>query len=368
MQLLARFRRGTGSTALALVTATALTAAWAAPASAVAKPKKATKSQKADPEPASEPASDEEVAAAAAALGEISGDGLEVSVEGEGEAQGEPEVSGAELDASARAAFDSGDYATAAESWTLALEVTPESKSTHMARAVMLENAVIARRQVYAETQDRDALFAAQDTLHAYMRECKRAYDLRCNSHPETDDARALLADVRGAIDASEDLVKRRAPPEYLTAIGGRPLDVTKRHEPVPPWAIVATIGGAAVATGGAYLLYWARTETRFQTADEGTAVARFADEDTTGDTGTDTDTDSGTSSTGTLSGVTLTDEAKGKLYTGLGVTGIAVGVGFIVLGALRVAKTRRINRRESLAVSPALGPGGGGVLIQGRF
>ena len=359
MQLLARFRRGTGSTALALVTATALTAAWATPASA-AKPKKSQKSQKSEPEPAAEPGSDEDVAAAAAALGELSGDGLEVSVEGEGEAQGEAELSGAELDASARAAFDSGDYATAAENWSVALEVTPESKSTHMARAVMLENAVIARRQVFAETQDRDALYAAQDTLHAYMRECKRAYDLRCNAHPETDDARALLADVRGAIDASEDSVKRRAPPEHLTAIGGRPLDVTKRHEPVPPWAFVATIGGAAIATGGAYLLYWARTDARFQTTDEGTAVARFAEEDTTGDTGT--------TSTGTLSGVTLTDEAKGKLYTGLGVTGIAVGVGFIVLGALRVAKTRRINRRENLAVSPALGPGGGGVMVQGRF
>ncbi|MEZ4381931.1 MAG: hypothetical protein R3A79_11340 [Nannocystaceae bacterium] len=367
MKLLARLRRGSGSTAIALVTATVLTAAWAAPAEA-AKPKKSQKSQQPEPEP--EPASDEEVAAAAAALGDLSGDGLEVSVEGdEGQADGEAgegEVSGAELDMSARAAFDRGDYATAAEEWTLALEVTPEGKSTHMARAVMLENAVIARRQVYAETRDRKALFAAQETIHTYMRACKRAYDFRCNSHPETDDARALLADVRGEIDASEDQIARRAPPEHLTAIGGRPLDVTKRNEPVPPWAFVATVGGAAIVTGGAYLFYWARTEPSFQTSDETAVASRFADEDTTTDT--DTDTDTSTSSTGTLSGVTLSDETKGKLYTGLGVSVMAVGVGFIVLGALRMARTRRYNRRESLALSPALGPGGGGVMVQGRF
>ncbi len=244
--------------------------------------------------------------------------------------------------------------------------MTPESKATHMDRSVMLINAVSAYKQVYAETQEREALYSGRSAIHAYMRACKSAYDVRCNVHPETDEARALLAEVSELIDNHEEKTLRRGPPEYNTVIGGRPLDVSKRRDPLPRWTLVATIGGIAVIGGGSYLLYWARTEPRFQAADEDTAIARFAEDDATDGT-----TDDGTTSDGTTSStasLTLSDETKGKVFTALGVGGIAVGVGFIVLGALGIRKHRRLNRRENIALSPSFGPSGGGMVLQGRF
>jgi len=365
MKLLARLRRGTGATAIALFTATTMTAVWAVPTEAVAKPKsgkkstkKSKKSKKVEEEP---PDVDSEAEA-------VDPEAVDPEVVDPAEApvEAEPaEPTGADYDEQARAAFDGGNYRTAGELWTLALEGTPEGKKTHVDRSVMLINAVNAYKQVYAETNEREALFSGRSTIHAYMRACKSTYDVRCNGYAETDDARALLAEVTELIDKSEDMTLLRAPPEYNTAIGGRPLDVAKRHDPLPAWTLVAAIGGIAVIGGGSYLLYWARTEPRFQTDEStDTAIARFADEDTTTDDGTD-----GTGTTTTSSSlVPLSDESKGKIYTGLGIGGIAIGVGFIVLGALGIRKHRRINRRENIALSPSFGPSGGGMVLQGRF
>jgi hypothetical protein len=47
-----------------------------------------------------------------------------------------------------------------------------------------------------------------------------------------------------------------------------------------------------------------------------------------------------------------------------------AAGIGFAVLGSLRLAKHRRLNRQraESLAVVPSFGRGSGGLALTGRF
>ncbi len=365
MKLLARLRRGTGATAIALLTATTMTAVWAVPTEAVAKPRSGKSSKKKPTKVDEEPPAEAEPEGEAVEGGAVEGE----AVEGEA-VEAEPvEPTGAEYDEQARAAFDGGNYRTAGELWSLALEVTPEGKKTHMNRSVMLINAVNAYKQVYAETQEREALFSGRSTIHAYMRACKSAYDVRCNGYAETDDARELLAEVTELIDNSEDMTLLRAPPEYNTAIGGRPLDVSKRRDPLPAWTLVATIGGIAVIGGGSYLLYWARTEPRFQTDEStDTAIARFADEDTTTDDGTGTGTDDGTGTTTSTTAATLSDETKGKMYTALGIGGIAAGVGFVVLGALGIRKHRRLNRRENIALSPSFGPSGGGMVLRGRF
>ncbi len=358
MYLLSRLRRGPGAAALALLTATTLTAVWALPLEVAAKPKKSTKSETTETTETTE-TSEAELPPPPPA-GMVGAEATDVDADAD--ADDEPkEPTGAELDASARAAFDSGDFASAGQQWALALEATPEDKQSHIARSVMLINAVNAYKQVYAESRDRDALFSGREVIHAYMRSCKYTYDLRCNSYSETDDARERLAELTALIDESEDLELAPAPPEYNTAIGGRPMDVRRHHEPLPPWTVISAVGGAALIGGGAYLLYWARTEPKFQ-AEADTAIARFAEGDDT-DTGTDTTTDSDSSTT-----VSLSDETKGKIYTGFGISGIAIGVGFIVLGALGMRRVHRINRKENLALRPAIGRDGGGLVLLGRF
>ena len=367
MQLLSRLRRGTGATAIALLTATTMTAVWAVPTEAVAKPKSGKSKNKKNKKSKKDKKAEEEPSAEAPSEGaeSVEAEPAEAPLEPETEEPAGP--TGADYDVQARAAFDGGNYRTAGELWTLALDETPEGKKTHIDRYVMLINGVNAYKQVYAETNEQEALYSGRSMIHAYMRACKSAYDVRCNGYSETDDARVILAEVQELIDNSEDTKVRRGPPEYNTAVGGRPLDVSQRRDPLPKWTLVATIGGVAVIGGGAYLLYWARTQPRFQTdSTDETAIARFAEEDDgTGDTGDTGDT--GTTTTSTTA-ATLSDETKGKMYTTLGIGGIAVGVGFIVLGALGIRKHRRINRRENVALSPSLGPCGGGLLLQGRF
>ena len=62
--------------------------------------------------------------------------------------------------------------------------------------------------------------------------------------------------------------------------------------------------------------------------------------------------------------------ETKGKLLIGVGAFMAAAGIGFAVLGVLRLVKHRRLNRQraESLAVTPTFGRGSAGLSFTGRF
>jgi cell division septation protein DedD len=71
-----------------------------------------------------------------------------------------------------------------------------------------------------------------------------------------------------------------------------------------------------------------------------------------------------------TVTAVDFSPETKGKLLIGVGAFLAAAGIGFAVLGAMALAKHRRINkqRAQRLAVSPSFGRGSAGLAVSGRF
>ncbi len=268
----------------------------------------------------------------------------------------------AELDAAAQASFDGGEYRAAAEKWRAALSRLPERPETHLKRSVMLQNAVTAYRQVHKAEGDRLALLSAREVVYEYLRRCKAAHALRCDGIAETRDAKALLAEVNAEIDATEEIRPQRLPPEYNVAVGGRPLADGSGRPPLPSRVVPSIVGGTLLAAGGVSLLLWGMTSPRFEGTAGGDLFER-ADGDTTGG-----DTTGGATSTSTVSTLDLTPAMRGKIVAGLGITALAVGVGFIVIGAIDLAKHRRLNRRDRVAASPVVGPQGAGLVISGRF
>ncbi|MEZ4449795.1 MAG: hypothetical protein R3B09_09955 [Nannocystaceae bacterium] len=281
------------------------------------------------------------------------------------------------LDARAREAFDAGDYRSAADAWARALGSMEESPATHMTRAVMLQNAIISYKQVYLESQERTVLLDAQQLLRNYLGECKRVYRELCEPQDETAQARVALEEISAKVDETEDLTPKRMPPEYNTVIGGKPVDVTRAKPPVPRPITLALVGGALLAGGGAALVYWGKTNPDFQPVDTDTDSSAFdledrADTDSGSDSSDSSDSSGGTSGGSTSSNLqsyTFSGEEKGKLAIGFGAFALAAGVGFLILGSIQLAKHRRINKREStLAITPSIGPRGGGMVVQGRF
>ena len=265
--------------------------------------------------------------------------------------------SAAELDAAAQASFDAGEYREAAGLWREALRQEPERPATHLRRAAMVENAVTAYRQVFAREGDRLALLAAREAVAEFLGRCKRAYNLRCDSQPATAEVKALLTGLNEEIAASEVVTPRPAPPEYNVRIGGRPVEAKEGRAALPPGAVPALVGGTLLAAGGTAMIVVGATDARFQA--ESTAGRSLEEEPAAAEM---------TTTPATGSTLTLTQEMKGKLLLGLGGAALAIGVGFIVVGAIDLAKHQRLNRRERLSVAPGIGPQGAGVVVSGRF
>jgi len=281
---------------------------------------------------------------------------------GRGQGQGQTAVeASAGLDAAAQVSFDSGEYRAAAAQWRRALERLPERQASHLKRSEMLENLVISQRQVFQTEGDREALVAARAAVWTYLDRCKLAYGTRCSAMPGTTEAKALLAGLSESIEAAEAARPRRAPPERGVAIGGKDL-ARGEGKPLPPRAIPALVGGTIVAAGGVAMILYGATDARFQAAEA--AVARLSGgKPITPSTGEE-------ETTTAPSGFDLSPEAKGKLWVGLGASALAIGVGFVVVGAIDLAKHRRLNRRdrERVAAAPMIGPQSAGVAVMGRF
>lgn len=268
----------------------------------------------------------------------------------------------AELDVAAQAHFDGGEYRAAAEKWRAALSRLPERQETHLKRSVMLQNTVTAYRQVYKAEGDRLALLSGREVIYEYLRRCKAVHALRCDGIAETRDAKALLTEVNAEVEASEEIRPQRLPPEYNVAVGGRPLADGSDKPPLPSRVVPSIVGGTILAAGGVSLLLWGMTSPRFEGSAGGELLER-ADGDTTGG-----DATGGATSTSSVNTLDLTPTMRGKIVAGLGITALAVGVGFIVVGAIDLAKHRRLNRRDRVAASPAIGPQSAGLVISGRF
>ncbi len=139
--------------------------------------------------------------------------------------------------------------------------------------------------------------------------------------------------------------------------------------EPPPPpaWIAPAIGGGTARAGGGAALIYYAATADKY-----GPIYNREGEDTTTDGTTDDTsgDTDGTDTSTASAGEITLSAETKGKLLIGVGAFLAAAGIGFTVLGAMRLAKHRRINREraQTLAIVPSFGRHSAGLALTGRF
>ena len=272
--------------------------------------------------------------------------------------------------------FDAGNYAEAARLYTKALETLSENESNHTTRSVLLTNGIAAYEQVYATSHDVDHLRKAQRVMQEYLRACKTKYGTGCERYPETQEARARLQQLNASIEVAVP-VRAKIPPEIGAAPGGKPYDLTVQIPPAPTWIAPAIAGGILVAGGGAALIYYSATAEKYgpiydregefgETADTTTGT------DPTTETGSTADPVDSTTTGGTSSGTAteLTPETKGKILIGLGAFLAAAGIGIVVLGSMRLAKHRRINRERArtLAITPTFNRGGGGLALSGRF
>jgi len=266
---------------------------------------------------------------------------------------------GLELSDQGDQAFDAGDYLSAARFYTKALELLPENQTNHLTRSVVLTNAVTTHEQLYLTTNDLVHLRTAQRLSQEYLRACKTKHGTGCERYPETQEARARLVAISKRIDEAVPPVKR-IPSEIDKAPGGKAYDLAVEQPPAPAWIGPAIAGGILLAGGGAAVVYYAATADKY-----GPIYTREGELDTDG--GADTDgADSGTSS----SELEITPEIKGKLLIGVGAFMAAAGIGFAVLGSMRLIRHRRLNRTraQSLAVVPAFGRGSAGLAVTGRF
>ena len=266
---------------------------------------------------------------------------------------------GLELSDQADQAFDAGDYLSAARLYGKALELLSENQTNHMTRSVVLANAVTTHEQLYATNGELNHLRTAQRLLQEYLRACKTKHGTGCERYPETQEARTRLQAVSKRIDEAVPQIKR-IPPELDKAPGGKAYDLAVEQPSPPGWIGPAIAGGILLAGGGAAVIYYAATAEKY-----GPIYTREGEVDTDG--GADTDGADGSVSSTTID---ITPEVKGKLLIGVGAFMAAAGIGFAVLGAMRLAKHRRINRTraESLAVVPAFGRGSAGLALTGRF
>lgn len=277
---------------------------------------------------------------------------------------------GYDLSVEADAAFDAENYGEAARLYTRALGLLSENETNHIARSVILANCVTAYEQVYAQTREVDHLRTAQRLVQEYLRACKAKHGVGCDRFPETQEARSRVQSLMTAIDTAAPK-RLRIPPEVGSAPGGKPFSNAVDVPDAPNWIAPAIAGGILLAGGGTALIYYAATADKYgpiyqrdlefrDTADTTT--------DTTTDGSTDTTTDGG--STSTVTTTSFSPETKGKLLIGVGAFIAAAGIGFAVLGAMGLAKHRRINRerRSTLAVSPTFGRGGAGLAVSGKF
>jgi len=348
----------------------------AAPGPALAKPARPAKTKKATPAPAPAPAESD---APDAGDGNIADEPLEpgqlgpaTGVSRQRSATGPTSVrsprrssvqEGLELSDRGDQAFDSGDYQSAARFYSKALELLSENGSNHMTRSVVLANLVTAQEQLYAGDGELDHLRTAQRHIQEYLRACKAKHGVGCDRFAETQEARTRLTQVSARIDEAAP-VRKKIPPEIGAAPGGKAYDLTLDQPAAPAWIGPAIVGGVLLAGGGSALIYYAATADKY-----GPIVRREGETlDTDGTDGTDTD-GTGTS-TGTGVGIEITPELRGKLLIGIGAFLAAAGVGFAVLGSMRLAKHRRLNRQraQSLAVTPAFNRGGAGLALSGRF
>lgn len=285
---------------------------------------------------------------------------------------------GYELSAQADAAFDAENYGEAARLYTRALDLLSENESNHIARAVVLANGVTSYEQVYAQTREVDHLRTGQRLIQDYLRICKNKYGVGCDRFPETQEARTRLQSVLAAIDTAAPK-RMRIPPEIGAAPGGKAFSNDIALPDAPGWIAPAIAGGIVLAGGGSALIYYAATADKYgpiyqrdlefrDTADTTTADATTADTADTSDTSDDSTT--GTSSTSTVTAISFSPETKGKLLIGVGAFLAAAGIGFAVLGAMGLAKHRRLNRqrKSNLAFSPTFGRGSAGLAVSGSF
>ncbi|PCC75006.1 hypothetical protein SAMN02745121_03787 [Nannocystis exedens] len=286
-----------------------------------------------------------------------------------------------QFDAEASARFDEGNYREAARLWVKALDALSENETNHAIRSAMLLNAVTAYEQLYVETGEVDMLKRGQLIIADYLKACKKRYGSACDRYPETMDARKRLEEVMKRIDEAQPKIKK-IPPEIDTAPGGRPYNREITQPAAPAWIGAAFAVGVVAGGGGAALIYWSRThefkKSSSELAAEGaaeSALIGFRDEGDTGDTG-DTGTDTGdmgtdTGTTGTAATqIELSSKVRADIALAAGVFLAAAGLGLIILGSVKLAKHRRINRERAsvLSVFPALTPGGGGLGLSGRF
>ncbi len=276
----------------------------------------------------------------------------------------------AEYDREASTKFDQGDYVEAARLWIRALEALPENETNHMPRAAMLANAVTCFEQLYVANGDVDLLKRAQTIISDYLRACKKRYGSGCDRYPETADARARMQSVNARIETAQPKINK-VPPEIDTAPGGRPFNRMIKLPAAPAWIGPTFAGGLALGGGGAGLMYFASTDSRFaattDTANAFTVHLREADTDTTD--GSDGSTDSGTTG-GSVTASDLPPEVKGDIIFAFGAFMVAAGVGLVILSSIKLAKHRRLNREKASVLSLVPTPlrGGGGLGLTGRF
>ena len=278
---------------------------------------------------------------------------------------------GYDLSVEADAAFDAENYGEAARLYTRALGLLSENETNHVARSVILANCVTAYEQVYAQTREVEHLRTAQRLVQEYLRACKGKHGVGCDRYPETQEARSRVQSLMTAIDTAAPR-RLRVPPEVGSAPGGKPFSNAVDVPDAPNWIAPAIAGGILLAGGGTALIYYAATDDKY-----GPIYQRDLEFRDTADTTTDTTTDGSTdttdtdgSSTSTVTTVSFSPETKGKLLIGVGAFIAAAGIGFAVLGAMGLAKHRRINRerRSTLAVSPTFGRGSAGLALSGKF
>ncbi len=279
---------------------------------------------------------------------------------------------GLELSDMGDQAFDSGDYTSAARLYSKALELLSENESNHMTRSVVLANVVTSYEQLAASTGEVAQLRTAQRLIQEYLRACKSKHGTGCERYPETQEARSRLVAVSKRIDEAAPL-RKKIPPEVDTAPGGKAYDLAVEQPSAPGWIGPAIAGGILLTGGGAALIYYAATAEKYgplYPRQGETIDTREGEFDTDGAVDTEGVDTEGTDTSGTASTIELSPETRGKLMIGVGAFLAAAGIGFAVLGALRLAKHRRLNRQraESLTVAPAFGRGSAGLSLSGRF
>ena len=278
---------------------------------------------------------------------------------------------GLELSDQADRAFDSGDYVLSARLYSKSLEMISENETNHMTRSVVLANAVTSYQQLYASTREVSHLRTAQRILQEYLRACKTKHGVGCERFAETQEARARLLQINSEIDVAAP-IRQKIPPEIGAAPGGKPYDLTVQLPPPPSWIIPTIVGGLAIAGGGSALIYYAATADKYGPIynRDGTTTGDSSTDGSADTDGSDTDGSSTTTTTSSADSIELAPETKGKLLIGVGAFLAAAGIGLVVLGGMRLAKHRRLNREraQTLAIVPSFGRGSAGLTLTGRF